>query len=126
MNKDDYLIHYGVVGMKWGVRRPLGSDGRILKNSKGKPSKKNNGLSKKQQKLLDKSLSNMSDQELRTLVNRLQTEKQYKQLTSKQKKGAMAFVAGVIAASGAELAKEWVKKGMRSGGTKVAEVWKDL
>lgn len=32
IKKDDKLKHYGIKGMKWGVRRPKGSDGTVVKN----------------------------------------------------------------------------------------------
>lgn len=64
------LYHYGIKGMKWGVRRTEAQ----LARAKG---------SKKE------DISSMSDDELRRRVNRLNMEQQYKKLTeSSTSKGA--------------------------------------
>lgn len=66
---EEYLIHYGVKGMKWGVR------------------KKRN------------SISGMSDAELQKKINRMNLENQYKNLTSKKKpksnKGKKTLIGGI-------------------------------
>ena len=74
---ESYLAHYGVKGMRWGVRRTLAQLGRALKGSSGK------GSSAKKQgappKPKPKSISEMSDEELRAKLNRIDMEKRYKQ-----------------------------------------------
>lgn len=60
----DTLAHYGIKGMKWGVRRKSGSD-----SSSGSRSSTSRGRA-----------SQMSDEELRRRINRLQLERQYSQL----------------------------------------------
>lgn len=63
------LTHYGILGMKWGTRRASSqSSGGGNKGSSDKPQKK--------------TAKDMSDDELRKVVNRLQMERQYSQLSS--------------------------------------------
>lgn len=75
------LKHYGVKGMKWGVRRKRTSHEDYQKaHSK-------------------KSVREMSDKELRERNNRLQMEQQYAQLTKRKNRGAKA-VKAIIAGAG--------------------------
>lgn len=55
-NSGKVVKHYGVPGMKWGVRKGNKND-----------------------------LSKMSDEQLRSKINRMRMEQQYKQLSSKKK-----------------------------------------
>ena len=65
---DDFLEHYGVKGMKWGVRRSSssGTSGRTNKT----PSRP--------------AVKSMSDDELRRRINRIQMERAYNTLTEQQ------------------------------------------
>ena len=92
--KDNELIHYGVLGMKWGVRKARKSSN---------PSEDSKTASKIKQKNLDE----MSNQDLRTLNTRLQLEQQYKQLNKKKSKGKQAvttFIKGAATLSAATAA----------------------
>ena len=94
---DNYLAHYGVLGMKWGVRKDKTKGG--LRKRKSTPvhddyKKAHSG----------KSVKSMSDSELRSVNNRLQMERQYSDLTRKTSKGKKAVntlikTAGTIAAA---------------------------
>lgn len=122
---NDYLAHYGILGMKWGVRRTPAQLGRTMITRKRQLAadkrdleRLNNGrhlsvgLTKKRQAAYDKrdktilekrieaneqklankaakkaakkkpSVKEMSDDELRKVVNRLQMERQYSQLVN--------------------------------------------
>ena len=97
---ENELYHYGVLGMKWGVRRSKSgsiSSGKSSKRSKlaVDPSYKKAHAKKK--------LKYMSDNDLREVNNRLNLEKNYRDLTrtkSRGKSAVDAFVstAGTIAA----------------------------
>lgn len=67
----EFIEHYGVKGMKWGVRKSRNERqrGRAFSGRRGNPKPQTN-------------LANMSDQELREIVNRMNLEQQYSRLAS--------------------------------------------
>ena len=102
MNADE-LKHYGIKGMKWGVRRFQNSDGSLTADGKKRYSGDNlkdiqkqvnqgknvvDGVKKTKAKAAEKrtekeikdDLSQMSDKELRDIVNRLNMEERYTQV----------------------------------------------
>ena len=86
---DNELYHYGVLGMKWGVRR------------------KRNSSNVETVKPKKKTLSEMSDDELKSKLNRLQMEKQYKELVrTLQDSKAKTFVKKVLERSGENIATQ--------------------
>ena len=95
------LYHHGIKGQKWGVRRFRNADGTLT--AAGKRRSKTSADSAKVKAIRKKKVSQMSNEELRDANNRLQLERQYKDLTKKKsagKKAVQAFVttAGTIAA----------------------------
>lgn len=99
-NKNE-LIHYGVLGMKWGVRRRRRAASvnerdakKLEKSGFKKEADALRLLAKKQRtkadeiearinkkKEMKKKVEEMSDDELRKVINRLQMERQYSQLS---------------------------------------------
>ena len=72
-NYDDFLQHYGVLGMKWGHRKT-----RSNASSNKKPkSTKNTTTSKPKPKQTQRELS---DEELRAVINRMRLEREYADL----------------------------------------------
>lgn len=72
------LMHYGILGMKWGVRRSKAQLARA-RGSKSKSSSEE--VSEDYKKAhSSKSIKSMSDAELRNRLNRLQMEQQYTKL----------------------------------------------
>lgn len=70
------IYHFGIKGMKWGKRRYQNKDGSLTAAGKQRYSnmEKDRASSKRS------TISDMSDDDLRKRINRLNLEKQYKQL----------------------------------------------
>lgn len=106
MNKGE-LMHYGVLGMKWGVRRRRST---IKKSSNKTDSDPKESKVKKK-----KSVSELSDTELRQAINRIQMEKQLAQLTAKEKSAGAKFVTDVLTNAAKQTATSYTAKYMAKG-----------
>lgn len=120
---DDVLIHYGILGMKWGVRRYQNKDGSLTSAGKKRYSNNDNikeAPQKNTEEPKKKSVKDMSDEELRREVNRMQLEQNYLRMTGQNiEKGKSAaeialgkmkesFVSTVAQKSGQILAERLV------------------
>lgn len=82
----DLLCHFGIKGMKWGIRRFQNKNGSLTAAGKKRYQKGEQASDEKtppsSSASRSKSISELSDTELRTRINRLNLEKQYRQLLS--------------------------------------------
>lgn len=77
MEHSDYILHYGVLGMKWGVRKQRSKSNR----SRRKARKKQISNKEDSDNKSSNNIKKMTDAELKRKINRLQLEKQYKDLS---------------------------------------------
>nr|DAG27776.1 MAG TPA: hypothetical protein [Caudoviricetes sp.]DAT69843.1 MAG TPA: hypothetical protein [Caudoviricetes sp.] len=80
---NDELYHWGIKGMKWGVRRYQNKDGTLTEEGKKRYISDHEDYTRAHTK---KSVREMSDSELNVRINRLQKERQYAQLTASPSK----------------------------------------
>lgn len=101
----DFLEHYGVKGMKWGVRKDGKTGGtraalkeRFTPKEKRPPSEDATTAASIRSKTNRRDVSPLTNKELQTAITRMNLEKQYSQLVpptpgSKAQKFAADFVA---------------------------------
>lgn len=87
---DSYLAQFGVMGMKWGRRRPRGANGLVDKSAKGEIDRSKMAGNR------SKSSRSMTNDELSSAIRRIQLEQQYNQLTSKKKPVLRAEIEKMI------------------------------
>lgn len=95
--KEDELKHFGIRGMKWGIRRYQNEDGSYTEEGRLR---------------YKKALSEMSDDDLRKLVDRTRRQKEYYELIAQRNKAFDDLNPKVKRA----LAKEAKRAAKRSGG----------
>lgn len=81
-NLGEFLDHHGVRGMKWGVRK------------RRNESKRSRTFGSKGKKPVD-PLKDMSDKDLREILNRLQMEQQFKNLSTPKRSAGAEFAKSV-------------------------------
>lgn len=92
----DELYHWGVKGMKWGVRRYQNKDGTLTAEGKKRYIQDHDDYTRVHTK---KSVREMSDSELNSRINRLQKEQQYEHLTASPGKIQKAVKIAAAAAT---------------------------
>lgn len=110
---NNYLQHFGILGMKWGRRKGKTSlsKGKLksVKNSNNHPDHDRKVVLKK------KKLHQMSNEELKTLNTRLQLEKTYKELTQAEVSKGRKFVSEILSNAAKQTASTYVSKYMTKG-----------
>lgn len=146
MQQQSYLKHYGILGMKWGVRRYQNPDGTLTQEGKERRNRNSgddswfsraraqisNGLSvhrvnKATRKQTD--VGNMTDEEVEKAISRLQLEKRYNDLakelhpksSGKLKNAVSTLAADTLRMVGMRTVSEILDRKFESRGSKIAK-----
>lgn len=115
---DTSLIHWGIPGMKWGVRRRGPNE-----TSTGRPQSQDHITTKSLRK---KHVSEMTNEELKKLTTRLQLEKQLKDLSASDVSFGQKFVQEVLGNACKQLAAKYVATAVEKGLPELLKIIKNV
>lgn len=101
---NDELAHYGVKGMKWGIRRDRRKTGSSKRKKKAKIRNKR-AIEKQKRRIQRKGAREMSDAELKKRIERLELEKKYKDLSERDTDPGKTIIKKILSDSGQTVAK---------------------
>lgn len=112
---ENSLQHYGILGMKWGRRRYQNKDGSLTPEGKARRSKSTRSQNFSEDYInahSKKKVSEMSNAELREKINRIQMEKQYSQLTMREKSTGEKMVREILTNAAKQTATNYISRYM--------------
>lgn len=103
-NYNNELYHWGIKGMKWGVRRYQNKDGSLTDAGKKRARREMSDDAKTASVLKKKKVSELSNAELKKLNERKRLEREYSQLNPNAIKKGWKVVAASAGVMGTALA----------------------
>ena len=112
LDYDEFLAHFGVRGMKWGVRKNRGGSGSTTdETGQTKQATSSNTHAKGGSSSVKKvNIKELSDDELRRMINRMQMEQQLKQLTAAETKKGGSAINEILKTAGKQTAQQLATK----------------
>lgn len=93
----DYLMHYGILGMKWGRKKFQSS---VRKRKKQKRTDSYSSDYQETRKMRRKSSKKLSNDELKKLNNRMRLEQEYNRLSTSQVNRGLEVAKKTVAIAG--------------------------
>ena len=121
-NYNQELYHWGIKGMKWGVRRYQNADGTLTDAGKrryGDPSDD----SKMAKEIKKKRVDQMTNAELKKLNERVRLEQEYKKLNPNTVSKGWKYVGATVGVMGTAIALHNNSKQLINIGKDVVAIW---